>query len=120
LPDVTYSGIDPTVEFRIPIVKQVAIFLGGGTVLLFGAGAIQTPQEYGQAKITAGQGMGGVDIALTSRLALRLVVEYAQYGYAFTGNGQQSNARDMDPATKDVGGALDRYIGGAATLAVAY
>jgi hypothetical protein len=41
-------------------------------------------------------------------------------GFAFTGTGQMSNNRDGDPMTKDVGGAADRYIGGAITLGVMY
>jgi hypothetical protein len=31
-----------------------------------------------------------------------------------------TNNRDGDPGTKDVGGAADRYIGGAATFGVVY
>ena len=41
-------------------------------------------------------------------------------GYSFKGNGELSNNRDADAATKDVGGAADRFIGGALTLAVSY
>jgi hypothetical protein len=44
----------------------------------------------------------------------------AQFGFDFTGNGELTYNRDNDPMTPDVGGAADRYFGGAATLAVLY
>jgi hypothetical protein len=46
--------------------------------------------------------------------------EFTQMGFAFTGTGQMSNNRDGDPATKDVGGAADRYIGGSLLFGVLY
>ena len=51
---------------------------------------------------------------------LRLRGSFAQIGYDFTGNGAQTNSRDGDPDSQDVGGALDRWIGGSASLTVAY
>jgi hypothetical protein len=41
-------------------------------------------------------------------------------GFAFTGGAQMTNNRDGDPGSKDVGGAADRYIGGAFTFGVLY
>jgi len=120
LPDVDYVGFDPGLEFRIPLVERVALIFGGSAMLLTSAGPIQLADSYGQAKVTGGQGMGGIDIVITSRIAARLTGEFTQVGFAFTGNGAQANARDMDPTTKDVGGAADRYLGGALTLAVLY
>jgi len=120
LPDVDYVGFDPGLEFRIPLVERVALIFGGSAMLLTSAGPIQLADSYGQAKVTGGQGMGGIDIVITSRIAARITGEFTQVGFAFTGNGAQSNARDMDPTTKDVGGAADRYLGGALTLAVLY
>jgi hypothetical protein len=120
LPDVFYKGFDPGLEFRIPIIKQVALLLGGNAVLVTDTGQIQKLNYYGQAKVTGGQGTAALDIVIAGRVALRISGEYAQFGYAFTGNGQQTYNRDNDPATPDVGGASDRYYGGAATLAVLY
>lgn len=120
LPDVLYAGFDPGLEFRIPIIKQVALLFGGQAVLVTSTGGIQKLTSYGQAKVTGGQGMAALDIVIANRVALRLSGEVAQFGFAFTGNGEMTYNRDNDPMTPDVGGAADRYYGGAATLAVLY
>ena len=120
LPDVFYKGFDPGVEFRIPVIKQLAVVLGGQALLVTDTGQIQKLYSYGQAKVTAGQAMAGFDVVFANRFALRLSGEIAQFGFAFTGNGELTYNRDNDPATPDVGGAADRYYGGYATLAVLY
>jgi hypothetical protein len=120
LPDVFYRGFDPGLEFRIPIVEQVALLFGGQAVLVTSTGQIQKLDQYGRAKVTGGQGMAGIDIVVAGRVALRVSAEMAQFGFAFTGNGELTYNRDNDPTTPDVGGAADRYYGGSATLAVLY
>ena len=120
LPDVDYRGFSPGIEFRIPLSRHVALLFGGQAILLTGAGEIQQLSSYGQARVTGGQGSAGVDIVITNRFALRLVGEFAQLGFKFTGNGVLSNDRDGDPSQQDVFGASDRYLGGAATVAVLY
>lgn len=120
LPDVSYVGFDPGIMFRIPLGNTVALLFGGSALLVTGTGQIQQPDQYGQAKVTAGSGMFGLDIVFSHRYALRLAAEAAQMGFAFTGGAQMTNNRDGDPATKDVGGAADRYIGGAFTFGVLY
>lgn len=120
LPDVFYRGFDPGLEFRIPIIKQLAFVAGGQALLVTNTGQIQQLYSYGQAKVTAGQAHAGLDIVIANRVALRLSGEYAQFGYDFTGNGEQTYNRDNDPSTPDVGGASDRFVGGSATLAVLY
>ncbi len=120
LPDVFYKGFDPGLEIRVPIIKQVALVLGGEAVLVTSTGQIQQLYSYGQAKVTGGQGMAGLDIVIAGRVALRLAGEMAQFGYKFTGNGEMTYNRDNDPNTPDVGGAQDRYIGGSASLGVLY
>jgi hypothetical protein len=120
LPDVFYRGFDPGLELRVPIIKQVALVLGGQALLVTDTGQIQQLYSYGQAKVTGGQGMAGIDVVIANRVALRIAGEYAQLGFKFSGNGEQTYNRDLDPATADVGGASDKYIGGAATLAVLY
>jgi hypothetical protein len=37
---------------------------------------------------------------------------YTRIGYSFDGSGAKTTMRDADPASKDVGGALDQYFGG--------
>src|SRR3569623_1513939 len=120
LPDVDYAGFAPGIEFRIPLVKQVALVFGGQAILLTSAGPIQGLDSDGQAKVSGGAGSAGFDIVLGNHLAISLRGAATQLGYAFTGNGTQSNNRDMDPTTKDIGGAADRYLGAAATIAILY
>jgi hypothetical protein len=120
LPDVNYVGYTPGLTFRIPLGNTVALLFGGSALLVTSTGQIQTPQQYGQAKVTAGSGMFGLDFVFSNRYALRVAAEAAQMGFAFTGGAQMTNNRDGDPASKDVGGAADRYIGGAFTFGVLY
>jgi TolB-like protein len=120
LPDVDYKGYDPGLMFRIPLGSNVALLFGGRALLVTTTGPIQTPEQYGQAKVTAGSGMFGLDFVFGNRYALRIAAEASQMGFAFTGGAEMTNNRDGEPATKDVGGAADRYIGGAATFGVLY
>ncbi len=120
LPDVDYAGFDPGVEFRIPVVDKVALVFGGQAILMRSAGPIQNLDQYGQAKVTGGSAEAGIDIVLGHHLAVGIRGEATQIGYAFVGNGDQTNNRDMDPTTKDIGGAADRYLGAAATIAILY
>ena len=120
LPDVDYTGYDPGIAFRIPIGNTVALMFGGRALLVTSTGAIQTPQQYGQAKVTAGEASVGLDFVFSNRYALRLTGEFAQMGFAFTGGAEMTNNRDGEPNSKDVGGAADRYLGGAATFGVLY
>lgn len=120
LPDVFYRGFDPGLELRIPIIKQVAFLAGGQALLVTNTGQIQKLYSYGKAKVTAGQVEAGFDVVIANRVALRLTGEAAQFGYDFAGNGELTYNRDLDPATDDVGGAVDRYLGASATLSVLY
>lgn len=120
VPDTSYKLVDPGITFRIPIIPQLALTFGGKALIIIDAGPIQKPESYGRAKVFGGSGQAGLDIVLGNRFAIRLVGEFTQVGFAFTGTGMLANNRDRDATTKDVGGASDRSIGGAATLAVLY
>ncbi|MDB4958070.1 MAG: hypothetical protein JWO36_5639, partial [Myxococcales bacterium] len=71
LPDVAYKGFLPGLEFRIPVAPNVALFFGGNAILVTAAGDIQTNAQYGQAKITGGEGQAGLDVLVGNRIALR-------------------------------------------------
>ncbi len=120
LPDVDYKMIAPELAVRLPIGARVTLTAGGHALLFQSAGAIQTQAEYGAAKITGADGTAGVEVAITSNVMLHVTGYATMIGYSFVGNGVQTNNRDNDPATKDVGGALDRYLGGSATLGFTY
>ncbi len=120
VPDTSYKLVDPGITFRIPIIPQLALTFGGKALIIIDAGPIQKPDSYGRAKVFGGSGQAGLDIVLGNRFAIRLVGELTQVGFAFTGTGMLANNRDRDATSKDVGGASDRSVGGAATLAVLY
>jgi hypothetical protein len=120
MPDVGYRMFAPGLNARFPVASTVALGVQARGLLVLDAGAIQTKQEYGQATITGVEANGFIDILLGTRFAIKIAGDFALLGYSFTGNGEQSNNRDMDPATKDVGGASDRYIGASVTMAVLF
>ncbi|HEX4450863.1 MAG TPA: hypothetical protein VH143_08345 [Kofleriaceae bacterium] len=120
IPDVNYRGVIPSLEFRLPLTPRLALSFGVGALLLTGAGPIQTQAEYGQATVTGVEGDLGFDILFTRRIGMKIEFDAAQIGYKFKGNGEMTNDRDGDPSTQDVGGAADRYLGGALTLVVLY
>lgn len=120
LPQTEYAMINPGLSLRIPLGTKVALIAGGEGWLIMNAGEIQRNTSYGQARVFGGSGRAGLDIILGDRFAVRLVGEFSQVGYSFTGKGVLSNNRDGDPMSTDIGGAADRSFGGAATLAVLY
>lgn len=120
VPDTNYTTIDPGLSIRIPLLGALALTFGGRALIITDAGPIQQPTSYGRAKVFGAWAQGGLDIVLGNRFAIRLVGEFQQVGFAFTGTGDLARNRDLDPDTKDVGGASDRSIGGSATLAVLY
>ncbi len=120
VPDTNYTTIDPGLAIRIPLIKALALTFGGRALIITDAGPIQAGTSYGRAKVFGAWAQGGLDIVLGNRFAIRLVGEFQQVGFSFTGTGDLARNRDLDPATKDVGGASDRSIGGSATLAVLY
>jgi hypothetical protein len=120
VPDTNYTVIDPGLSFRIPLFSALALTAGGRGLIITDAGPIQQPTSYGRAKVYGVYASGGLDIVLGNRFAIRLLAEFQQVGFSFTGTGDMARNRDMDPDTKDVGGAADRSIGGSATLAVLY
>lgn len=120
LPDVDYRTIEPGLTLRLPLgTDRLALSLTGQGMLVQSTGAIQTPAEYGAAKVTGVAGAAIIDAAITPRVLLRLRADVTQLGFDFLGKGEMSNNRDNDPA-QDVGGALDRWLGAAANLAVSY
>ncbi|MEM9490118.1 MAG: hypothetical protein AAGC55_13300, partial [Myxococcota bacterium] len=60
----------------------------------------------------------GVRVMATESIMIAANASYTAIGFDFDSVGDLSNGRDGDPTTADVGGALDRYIGG--NVAVGY
>ncbi|MGE0396914.1 MAG: hypothetical protein AB7T06_09370 [Kofleriaceae bacterium] len=120
VPNTTYTSYMPNLAFRVPFIPQLALMGSAKAMLIQDAGPIQKLDQYGRAKVFGVTAQAGFDIVLGNRFAIRLVGEFAQIGFTFVGNGLLTTSRDGDPDSKDIGGALDRSIGGAATLAVLY
>lgn len=120
MPDVTYKMLQPGAMLRVPLGASLALVAAGQGLLIFDAGAIQKPQEYGQATIVGGAGSLALDIALGRRFGLRAAADVTVIGFSFKGNGEQTSNRDQEPASKDVGGARDLYAGGSLTLVIQY
>ena len=120
IPDVNYTAYLPGAQLRIPFTPNVVLWGGGKGMLVTDAGAIENKDQYGQGTVVGLEAAGGLDIVLNNRFAIRLEGDFAQIGFAFKGNGTLAIDRDGDATTKDVGGASDRYFGGAATFAVLY
>jgi hypothetical protein len=120
LPDTKYTFVAGGLDLRFPLAGTVALVVDGRAIGVLDAGPIQQPEQYGQARVFGVQAAAGLDIVLRGRYAIRFAGELSQFGFAFVGNGAMSNSRDNDPTSKDVGGAADRSIGGAATFGVVY
>ncbi len=120
VPNTQYAAIMPNLAFRVPFIPQLAFMASAKALFIQNAGGIQELDSYGRAKVFGVVAQGGFDIVLGNRFAIRLVGEFAQVGFTFVGNGFRTTSLDGDPDTKDIGGALDRSIGGAVTLAVLY
>ena len=119
VPDTDYKFLSPSLAFRIPFASSFAFIAEGNGMLVRSAGDIQNASQYGQAKVLGFGGQAGFDITFANRFAVRLVGDFTQIGYSFTGTGTKTNDLDDDPE-KDVGGMADRSFGGSATLGVLY
>lgn len=119
LPDVDYKLFDPGIAFRVPL-GPVAFVGDARALLMTNAGQIQTNASYGPGDVSAFEGELGLEVAITRAIGVRLSGDFTAIGYDFTGTGELSKNRDADPTTVDVGGAAERYFGGALTLAIAY
>jgi opacity protein-like surface antigen len=120
IPSVKYSIVELGLAARFPITRKIIAGLDARRMLISGAGQIQDAAQYGDAKLYGYEVAAGFDYAITGNIFARAAFRYESIGYSFTGTGTLSNARDGDPMTKDVSSARDSYIGGIATLGLAY
>ena len=83
------------------------------------AGPIQEATSYGGAKLTGLEASAGFEIKATPNVFVDVGGSFTQIGYAFVGNGEESNNRDLQEG-QDVGGASDRYLGVIGTIGYLY
>lgn len=119
-PDVDYTAVAPGVAAHVSVTPAVALFAGLDGMLILDTGAIQKSANYGAATVYGVDALGGVDIAITKQIGLRIAFEYSQINFSFGTKGMMAVLRDGDAATQDVMGAADRSIGVAATLGLTY
>jgi opacity protein-like surface antigen len=120
IPNVEYSIVEPGAGLRLPVTSNLIIGLDAKLMLITGTGQIQDPAQYGAASVLGFEGALGVDYLITRNIFARAAFRYETIGITFKGDGMLSNARDGDPASVDVPGARDNYIGGLATVGYLY
>ncbi len=116
LPNTSYTYFDPGVAGRYPVTPKVALIAAAKALLITGAGEVQQRDQYGTAKLTGVDASGGVEVLFGKRYMLTVAARFTAVGYQFQGDGDMTVMRDGDPNTVDVGGALDKYLSGSATL----
>jgi hypothetical protein len=124
LPSTYYRFVASGLSFRIPIGGFLAFIGRGEGWLVSDAGEIVRAYSYGRAKVLGFDGEAGLDVVITRQFALRLTGGFTQIGFTFQGGdgkgGELAKNRDGMPLTLDVGGAADRAINAAITLAAMY
>ncbi len=116
LPNTSYTYFDPGLAGRYPVTPKISVFAGVRALLITGAGEVQQRDQYGTAKLTGVDADGGLEYLFAKRYMLTVAARFTAVGYQFQGDGDMTVMRDGDPNTVDVGGALDKYLSGSATL----
>lgn len=120
VPDVEYASIDPSIALEAPAGRSVTVFARAAGMLMFDAGPISDSMSFGRSTVFGVEAATGLDVALSPHVALRLALEYSRIGLSFDLSNPQTAGRDGDPSTKDINGATDQSLGGAATIRIAY
>ncbi len=121
VPNVEYTYVDPGLKLRLPLNKAIAVIAEGKFMAVLDAGDIVLPEQYGAATVTGAD----ADVALQYRTGGNWLItaggHYTMVGYSFKpGAGELSSGTDGDIDSLDVGGALDKYLGGYITAGYAY
>ena len=119
VPDVGYQLVDPGAALRLPLGPRFAVTLAGRGLIALSAGAIQRSDQYGGTQLYGATASAGLEVRFGDSIVLRVAGEATELLLKFSGNGALAN-RDADASTIEVRGATDRYLGGAATLAIVY
>lgn len=120
LPDVKYSMFAPGAGIRFPVISKLTLAADVKLLLPTSTGMIQDPDQYGEAKVVGFDGTFGADYLILPNVFVRAAGHYEVISFNFQGTGNQSNARDGNPATQDVSGAKDTYVGGMVTVGYVY
>ncbi|CAN5918025.1 hypothetical protein BH11MYX2_BH11MYX2_11640 [soil metagenome] len=72
IPSTSYSFFDPSLAFRVPFIRQVALVGSAKGIFVSDAGPVQELNSYGRAKITGIEAMAGLDVIFAKHFGLRL------------------------------------------------
>ncbi|MBI4510775.1 MAG: hypothetical protein HY698_14160 [Deltaproteobacteria bacterium] len=111
LPNVTYDSLAVGGGLRWPFGKKFAASTDVRYLLVMSTGDMEKKENYGGAGVSGLNADVGLEYALTPKLGLRCGFRITRFAYDFDGTGTKSTNRDTDPE-QDVGGAVDRYMGG--------
>jgi hypothetical protein len=120
MPDVAYKYYHAGASVRMPIGMRAAVQAGARGLAFQSAGSITDLDSYGRAKLTGLDASLSAEFMVTPKVIASLAGSFTQIGFAFEGDGAESNNRDLDPTSVDVGGASDRYIGVVGTVGYVY
>lgn len=112
VPEVDYASIGPVMRIQVPIAVTVATFAGLHAMWVFDTGQqdgefFSEDSRYKASAVSAWgvEGIGGVDVAVSRRIHVRMAIEYSWIALSFTGFPVE---------------ATDRSIGAVATVGFAY
>lgn len=115
LPNVAYEYVDVGAQARFGA-GRLGFFAGGAYLVMLATGEIQETTFYGGGTVQGVEVEGGIDVRISARLSGKVGFRYQRIAYDFDGSGMETTMRDGDAMDQDVGGALDEYVGGYATI----
>lgn len=111
-PNVAYTYIDLGVGGRIPLGSPtLALFVDARYLQVLSSGEITETAFYGSGGALGFDGEVGFEYIFARRGVVRVGGRYQRIALDFDGNGTLSNNLDGNPATQDVGGATDSFVG---------
>ncbi len=111
LPNVSYSYLDVGLGGRVPLtIPWLALYAEARWMFVLSSGEISDQVWYGSGSTKGLDIDGGIEARVAEAWSIRGGVHYRRIAFDFDGTGAKSNNRDGNPATQDVGGALDEYL----------
>jgi hypothetical protein len=102
-PDVAYQYLSVGGRFRLHFAEWASLYLQVAYHVVFNAGSVQTPEEFGPGSTYGLRAGGGFDFLVWRGLKIGALGYYERYVIAFTG---------ADSPTKVASSAVDQYFGG--------
>jgi hypothetical protein len=111
LPNVSYSYLDAGIGVRVPLtVPWLALYADARWMFVLSSGEISDGVWYGGGSTKGLDVNGGIEARIAEAWSIRGGVHYRRIAFDFDGTGDKANNRDGNPATQDVGGAVDTYL----------